>query len=70
MSDSELDYERAPEANKAAFLGFWRYSGVTAALVAGIALFLFAALVAGNLMAGLLCVAISIVVAIIAALRL
>ena len=70
MSDHQLDYERAPEDNKAAFLGFWRMSGVATILILGIVAFLFIALVAGNLGGGVIAFFISVIVAFIAALRL
>ena len=70
MSDQQLDYERSPEANKAAFDGFWRISGVSTAIIIGIVLFLFITLVAGNLAGGVIAFFISLIVAFIAAIRL
>lgn len=70
MSDHGLEYELAPAGHKHTFLGFWRITTVSTLLLVGLALFLFFATVAGQMMTGLVLLALSIVASVVAALRL
>ncbi len=70
MSEQSLEYELSPAGHKKTFLGFWRVATVSALLLIGLALFLFFATVAGSLTTGLALLVISIVLAVVAALRL
>ncbi len=70
MSDHGLEYELSPAGHKHTFLGFWRIATVSALLLVGLALFLFFATVAGQMLTGLVLLVISIIAAIAAALRL
>lgn len=70
MSDNSLEYELSPAGHKKTFLGFWRIATVSTLLLIGLALFLFFATVAGSMTTGLALLVVSIVLSVIAALRL
>ncbi len=70
MSEHSLEYELASAGHKKTFLGFWRVATVSALILVGVALFLFFSTVAGSMTTALALLVISIVLAVIAALRL